>query len=290
MDCGLSALIVLAYRHLFHAGGFADVFKHALLVQLAIALARKEKPFLYLDTHAGIGRYDLQHPWAQKNAEYRDGIARVFSRTDSPHAVRPYLNAVREENPDGQLRFYPGSPALVQRLLRENDRMALAELNREDCARLQQEFAGERRAQVRNMDGYQALKAFLPPKERRGLILIDPPYEAKTEADRALRLLAQGLRRFAGGVYVVWYPLKAGDVAQTVAAGAAGMGVAATLRVELRVREAVAAGGLAGSGLLILNAPWRLDEELRRIVPALAQRLGLGDWGQGSVDWLVPPK
>src|SRR5215510_14335243 len=160
---------MLAYRHLFHAGNFADVFKHALLVRLLLLMEQKDKPFLYLDTHAGIGRYDLSHPWAQKLAEYEDGIARLWQRDDVPEMIAPYVELVRAINPSRALRFYPGSPLIARALLRPNDRMVLAELNREDYARLAQAFADERRARVVNDDGYHALKAFLPPLERRGL-------------------------------------------------------------------------------------------------------------------------
>src|SRR5262245_35988406 len=164
---------MLAYRHLFHAGGFTDVFKHALLAQLVVALRNKVKPFFYLDTHAGIGRYDLGHPWAQKNREYRDGIARVWMRADAPPALAPYLEAVRAENPDGRLRRYPGSPVIARGLMRAHDRMALSELNKADCGTLAALFAGDRQVQVRLADGYEALKAFLPPRERRGIVLVD---------------------------------------------------------------------------------------------------------------------
>jgi len=164
---------MLAYRHLFHAGGFTDVFKHALLAQLVLELRRKIKPFLYLDTHAGTGVYDLAHPWARKNSEYRDGIARVWARGDAPPALAPYLDVVRAENPDGRLRRYPGSPRIARRLMRSHDRMVLTELNEADCAALTASFAGDRQVKVQLADGYQALKAFLPPSERRGLILVD---------------------------------------------------------------------------------------------------------------------
>src|SRR5262249_38951651 len=156
---------MLAYRHLFHAGGFTDVFKHALLAQLVLELRRKIKPFLYLDTHAGTGLYDLAHPWARKNSEYRDGIARVWTRSDAPSALAPYLDIVRAENPSGRLQRYPGSPRIARRLLRSHDRMVLTELNEADCAALTASFAGDRQVKVQLADGYQALKAFLPPSE-----------------------------------------------------------------------------------------------------------------------------
>src|SRR4249920_1535759 len=153
---------MLAYRHLFHAGNFADVFKHALLTRLLLLLARKDKRFLYLDTHAGTGLYDLSHPWARKLAEYEDGIARLWARGDIPELLRPYIEAVRADNPGGDLRFYPGSPRIARRFLRAGDRMALSELNKHDCANLASLFEDDRQVVVHYMDGYQALKALLP--------------------------------------------------------------------------------------------------------------------------------
>ncbi|MSQ73703.1 MAG: 23S rRNA (adenine(2030)-N(6))-methyltransferase RlmJ, partial [Betaproteobacteria bacterium] len=154
---------MLAYRHQFHAGNFADVFKHALLAQLVLGLARKENPFFCLDTHAGIAHYDLQHEWTQKNAEYRNGIELVWGRKDIPSEMAPYLDAVRAENTDNKLRYYPGSPRIVRRLMRANDRMVLIELNKKDCASLATQYARDRRVTVQCADGYQALKAHLPP-------------------------------------------------------------------------------------------------------------------------------
>src|SRR5258706_12538379 len=168
---------MLAYRHQFHAGYFTDVFKHALLAQLVLALRAKPKPFLYLDTHAGAGLYDLKHPWAQKTREYQLGVARVWGRLDAPAVLAPYLDAVRAENPDGKLRRYPGSPQIAAGLMRSHDRMVLTELNEADCAALAACFAHDRRAQVELMDGYQALSAFLPPRERRGLVFIDSSFD-----------------------------------------------------------------------------------------------------------------
>src|SRR5580704_9657263 len=161
---------MLAYRHQFHAGNFADVFKHSLLVQLLLTLEKKDSPFFYLDTHAGIAHYDLQHEWAQKNAEYKEGIALVWDRNDAPPEMAPYLATVRTENPDGKLRYYPGSPRIARRHMRARDRMVLTELNPKDCASLMTLFARDKQVTVKLGDGYHALKEHLPPKERRGLV------------------------------------------------------------------------------------------------------------------------
>ena len=173
--------------------------------------------------------------------------------------------------------------------MRGEDRLIANELHPEDAIALERHFIRDGRVDVTSMDAETCLKAKLPPAERRGVILIDPPYEVKTEAEKAVRMLAHGLRRFAQGVYLLWYPLKADDTAERIIAAVTALGVAGTLKVELRVREAFVGGGLAGSGLAIVNAPWKLDEELRVLVPALAARLGLGPWGQGTVEWLLPP-
>jgi len=178
---------MLAYRHQFHAGNFADVFKHALLAQLILALEKKGKPFFYLDTHAGIAHYDLQHEWAQKNAEYKDGIGLLWDRSDAPPEMAPYLAAVRAENPDGKLRYYPGSPRIARRLLRAGDRLVLTELNKKDCDSLATLYARDKQVTVQLADGYHALKAHLPPKERRGLIFIDSSFDRAREFQRLTR-------------------------------------------------------------------------------------------------------
>jgi len=192
-------------------------------------------------------------------------------------------------NPQGGLCYYPGSPELALRLMRANDRLVANELHPQDAIALEQQYLYDPRCEVTALDAETCLKAKLPPPERRGVILVDPPYEVKTEAEKTLRMLAHGVRRFAQGVFVVWYPLKADATAETVLAGVKELGVPATLKVQMRVREAFSGGGLAGSGLIILNTPWTLDTELKALVPALAERLGIGSWGQAEVSWLNSP-
>ena len=231
----VTALPCLAYRHLFHAGNFADVFKHSLLTQLLLVLEKKDKPFFVLDTHAGVGLYDLTHAWAQKNAEYKDGIALLWDRKDVPNTLVPYLEAVRAENADGTLRFYPGSPRIVRRLLRPNDRMVLIELNRKDCEELEGLYRGDRQVMVRMMDGYQALRAFLPPKERRGLVFIDSSFDRAQEFGRLTEGLAEAHRRFATGVYGLWYPLMEPTAMRAFERGMTATGIARILQLELAV-------------------------------------------------------
>jgi 23S rRNA (adenine2030-N6)-methyltransferase len=272
---------VLAYRHAFHAGNFADVFKHALLARLLVALAKKEKPFCYLDTHAGIGRYDLAHRWAQKNREYEGGIGRLWARRDAPALLAPYLDAVRTENPDGSLRVYPGSPAIAQRLLRADDRMVLCELNAKDKDALRAQFARERRAGVHLLDGFQAVKAFLPPKERRGLMLMDPSFDRKGEYARVVGALVEAARRFASGVFAFWYPLMEPAALRAFEHALRDAGVPQLLQLELWVHPPEWTADLRGCGMLVVNPPFGFDAEARELLPWLVEALAApGTGGQ----------
>lgn len=278
---------MLAYRHLFHAGNFADVFKHALLAQLVIALAKKDKPFFCLDTHAGIGRYDLTHDWAKKNAEYKSGISLLWSAKDAPAAVTPYLEAVRAGNPDGKLRFYPGSPLIVRRLMRANDRLALTELNKKDADTLAGLFAKDRQVDVRLMDGYQALKALLPPKERRGLVFIDSSFDRAEEFKRLTEGFVEGYRKFATGVYALWYPLMDAMSMQGFERRIIATGVRKILQLDLAVRDVGVAGSVRGCGMLVVNPPFGFEPAAREIVGWLHPLLAENGQGGERVRWLV---
>lgn len=260
---------MLAYRHYFHAGNFADVFKHALLARLLAALAKKDKPLCYLDTHAGIGRYDLTHRWAQKNREFEAGIARLWQRSDAPDLLAPYLDAVRAENPAGTLVVYPGSPAIAQRLLRAGDRMVLCELNAKDKDALRQNFARERRAGVHLLDGFQAVKAFLPPRERRGLMLMDPAFDRRGEYARVVEALREAQGRFATGVFAFWYPLMEPAALRAFERDVRATRVPKVLQLELWVHPADWSASLRGCGLLVVNPPFGLEEEARLLLPWL---------------------
>jgi 23S rRNA (adenine2030-N6)-methyltransferase len=278
---------VLAYRHLFHAGNFADVFKHTIVVQLAALIGRKDKPFVYLDTHAGLGRYDLAHAWAQKNSEFENGIARIYDRDDCPASVRPYLDAVRQYNPDEELRYYPGSPCLVYRLLRANDRMVLTELNRDDFAQLQNQFRAQRRVQVRNMDGYQALKAFLPPRERRGLILIDSSFDRANEFRRLAEAVVFAYKRFATGVYAVWYPLAEQPAVHGFEQIIVESGLRKVLKLELSIRPGDWQQSLRGSAMLVINPPFGLESTAAPLLHWLWKTLSVDAAGRYRIQWLV---
>jgi len=279
---------MLSYRHLFHAGNFADVFKHALLTRLLIALGSKDKPYFYLDTHAGIGRYDLTHPWAQKAREYENGIGRLWKRNDIPPALAPYLDAVRAENPDRKLRFYPGSPLIAKRLMRAGDRMVLTELNRTDCASLAKLFAHEKRVAVELLDGYHALKAHLPPRERRGLVLIDSSFDRAREFARLVAALAEAHERWATGMYAIWYPLMAPGDMRNFERHVKETGIRKILELELAVQNEGAALTVPGCGMLVVNPPWRFEDEARPLLQWLWRALAHEGAGGAKVEWLVP--
>lgn len=278
---------MLAYRHLFHAGNFADVFKHALLARLLVALAGKEKPYFYLDTHAGAGRYDLAHEWAWKGREFAGGIGRLWDRKDVPDALAFYLDAVRSENPKGRLRFYPGSPLIALKLRRAGDRIALAELNGTDCAALEAAVARARHVAVHRMDGYLALKAFLPPPERRGLVLLDSSFDRSGEFQRIARALKDAYGRWSTGTFAVWYPLMEPAATRGFARDIAKSGIRKVLRLELAVRPEGWRATLRGCGMLVVNPPWRFEAEARALLDWLWRALAVEGAGGVKVDWLA---
>lgn len=279
------------YRHAYHAANHADVLKHVVLTRVLAHLNRKDTPYRVIDVHAGIGVYDLGGVEAGKTREWEGGAGKMAApfAPDVEVLLQPWRQVIALLNPDGALRHYPGSPEIAVRLKRPGDRLVANELHPDDNARLAAHFARDKTVTVLGLDAGSAIKANLPPPERRGLILIDPPYEAKDEAARAARMLTEGVRRFGTGVFMLWYPLKAKGDAEICLEAAKALALPGTFAAELRVREAFEEGGLAGSGVIVVNTPWKLDEELMIILPALAERLGLGTWGQATVRWLVPP-
>ena len=278
---------MLAYRHLFHAGNFADVFKHSLLTRLVLALEKKDKPFFVLDTHAGLGRYDLTHEWVLKNAEFRHGIAMVWGRSDVPDEFIPYFDAIKGENKLGELRFYPGSPRVVRRLLRPADRMVLVELNKKDCESLGGLFKGDRQTTVYLMDGYQSLKAFLPPKERRGLIFVDSSFDRAREFDRLTQGLIEAYRRFATGVYALWYPLMEPLAMRAFERGLIESGIGSILQLELVVLPEGISEGMRGCGMLVVNPPFGFETEARAMLNWLRPALSRDGEGSQRVVWLA---
>ncbi len=279
---------MLSYRHRFHAGNFADVFKHAALARLLALLTRKDAPLAYVDTHAGLGVYDLSHPWSRKNAEHAQGIARVWDRGDAPQALAPWLDLVRAHNPGPRLTHYPGSPAVAAGLLRAADRLVLSELNGDDCAALKSFFRRDARVGVHHLDASAALKAFLPPRERRGLVLVDPPYDRAGEFSRVAQDLQAAHRRWATGVLAAWYPLMDARSMARFEASLAGSGVRRILQLELSLHPPAWRESLRGCGLVVVNPPFGLDAEAPGWLEWLWRALAPDAHGGTRVRWLVP--
>jgi 23S rRNA (adenine2030-N6)-methyltransferase len=281
---------MLSYRHAFHAGNHADVLKHFIEVQLLNYLKQKDKPFWYLDTHAGAGCYTLDSGYAAQNAEYQNGIALLWQRDDLPAALAEYVALVKRLNSSGELQLYPGSPLIALELLREQDRMRLFELHPTDSAILQENFAAQgAQALLQASDGFAALKALLPPPPRRALVLIDPPYEDKQDYQRVTAALSDGLKRFASGVYAVWYPQLQRSEAKQLPEQLKKMPVKSWLHVALTVHGPGADGfGMHGSGMFILNPPWLLHGVLQEVMPYLVKVLGQNGEGDFTLECSMP--
>ena len=274
------------YRHAFHAGNHADVFKHAILLRLAALLARKETPFVYLDSHSGVGRYDLAGDQASRTDEWREGIGRLWTLESAPAAFVGYREAVAALNPAGALRYYPGSPELMRQALRPQDRLLLNELHPEDGRLLKENMARDRRVAVHQKDGWLLPRALLPVPERRALLLIDPPFEKADELERCVKAVAEAIGRMRQTVIMLWYPIKDRRQLRRFHAGLQASGAPKLLNVELLIRAADDATRLNGSGLAIVNPPWGLEEELRDLLPWLAEHLAQGE-SSWRLDWLI---
>ena len=283
------------YRHAYHAGNFADVLKHAVLTLVLEYMKRKEAPFRVIDTHAGAGRYALASPQAEKTGEWRGGIARLIGPDAKPlpprveRQLQPYLDAIRRENAGDTLAFYPGSPAIALGLMRSQDTLIANELHPEELSCLKEAIGRDRRAKLMALDAWLALKALLPPKERRGVVLIDPPFEERGEFDNIAAGLAQGLQRFATGVYVAWYPIKDLEPVARFHAALAGLTMPKCLCIELLVERPGDPERLNGCGLIVVNPPFTLEGELAVVLPELSRRLGSARGGSSyRLDWIDP--
>ncbi len=278
------------YRHIYHAGNFADVLKHAVLARLIRYAQNKDKAFRVLDTHAGTGIYDLSSEEAQKTGEWRDGIGRLME-ADLPAPVAellaPYLDAVRELNPSGDIKRYPGSPKLARMLFRPQDRLSAMELHPEDAGRLQRLFEGDYQVRATELDGWLALGAHLPPKEKRGIVLVDPPFEEEGEYDRLVRGFATGYRRFPGGTYCLWYPIKKGAPPKSFHEALQALQIPKMLCAELTVKSDREETGLSGSGLIIVNPPFTLKAELHLMLPVLKTVLTQDRFASHRAFWLT---
>ena len=270
---------MLSYRHIYHAGNHADVLKHLVQIQVLRHLIGKDKPLCYLDTHAGSGSYALGSTAALRNSEFATGIGRLWERTDLPDAVAAYVAVVRAVNPGGALARYPGSPEFARQLLRPQDRLVLCELHPDDRRRLRAQCAGDRRVRIEE-DGFHAVRALLPPIERRGLVFIDPPYEVKTDYQAVVDALVAAHRRFATGVYAIWYPVVDRERVDQLERKVKASGIRDIRLFELSVRPDSAGHGMTGSGMLVVNPPWTLAADLAAALPYLAQVLG--EAGGGS--------
>ena len=280
------------YRHAYHAGNFADVLKHVVLMMLIEHLKKKPAPFFYLDTHAGRGRYDLSEAQSQRSGEYKNGVGRVLeaARASLPAEVAAYADLVRQSAGKGHsaITAYPGSPLIVAGMRRPGDRLVLMETQPREAAALRDALGREKLVSVLESDGYAALKAHLPPRENRGLVLIDPPYESDLEFDRVLAGIELAHERWPTGTFCIWYPL-------TDRAGPARFhrdlersGIRKVLDARFRVLPADTQLGMAGAGLVIVNPPWLLDERLAALLPQLHALLSPEGLGGTDVQWLVP--
>ncbi len=278
------------YRHSYHAGNFADVLKHAVLAQIITYLKRKDAAFRVVDTHAGVGLYDLSSNEAQKTGEWREGIGRVTGTKLSPELkgfLAPWIDAVEVLNPDGGISHYPGSPKISRLVMRKQDRLTAIELHPEDARQLRSTFEGDYQTRVIELDGWLSLGAHLPPKEKRGLVLIDPPFEALGEYDRMIDGLARATRRFPGGTYMLWHPIKADSPLASFDQKLLALGRPNTLTVRLMVRDNKSAPGLNGTGLVIINPPFTLEAELKQVLPELTRLLAQGTGATSDMRMLV---
>lgn len=275
------------YRHSFHAGNHADVLKHAIVLRMIRLMQRKEAPLCYLDSHAGTGLYDLQGEDAGRTGEYLDGIGRLWERDDLPQLLADYRDAISRYNQDGELRLYPGSPQLAADALRADDRLILSELHPEDAGTLREHFAADERVAVHQRNGYELPRAFLPVAEKRALWLLDPPFEKGDDLDRCVTEVQAAVQRMRQTIIALWYPIKDERQLREFYRRMGDAGLPKVLRVELGVRPMDTSLGLNGSGLMLVNPPWPLWEQLEETLPWLAARLAQSGEGSWRMDWLA---
>ena len=278
------------YQHAFHAGNFADVHKHAVLARILSHLKAKPAAFRVIDTHAGAGRYDLHGPEPTRSGEWRDGIGKIWHARLADEAralLAPYLDAVQNLNPGGGLRVYPGSPLLALALIRPQDRLIACELEPRAAAALEGVLR-DRRAKVVAIDGWTALGAYVPPKERRGVVLVDPPFEEAADFTRLASALAAAHRKWPTGIYILWYPIKERAAPDALARRLRQLEMPGVLRCEITLGPPRADAGLVGSGLIVINPPFKLGADLKVLLPALAAAFAAG--AACRIDWLGAPR
>lgn len=265
---------MLSYRHSFHAGNFADVLKHIVLIQSLDYLTQKDKPLCCIDTHAGPGKYELDGDYALKNREFDNGIAKLWQRSDLPECVARYVSLVKRFNSTDKLTRYPGSPLLVKQLLRDKDRLCLFELHSTEIKLLTAEAHKDKRIQVVHADGLSSAVKLLPPPERRGLVLIDPSYEIKDDYQQVVETLTAMHKRFATGTYALWYPVIERRRNQKLERAIGASGINNVQLFELGIRADSSEHGMTASGMIVVNPPWTLVAEMKQVLPWLAEVLG----------------
>jgi len=278
------------YRHAFHAGNFADVVKHTILTRILAYLMKKDAAFRVIDTHAGIGLYDLLSSEAERTGEWQAGIARLIdAKLPAPVAqlLAPYLGAVRAQNGDGRLRYYPGSPMITRHMLRPQDRLMALELHPTDAWALRKNFADDFQVRVTTLDGWAAMGTHLPPKEKRGLVLVDPPFEEKGEFTRMAQSLEKAHARWPGGIYAYWYPIKEPREVDAYIKALKGTRIPKILRIELTIDNPTTPPRLHGTGMVVVNPPYVLEQELRTVMPVLTNLLSDEGRGRWSVEWVA---
>ncbi len=280
---------MLSYRHGYHAGNFADVVKHSVVSLILQSLHKKDKAFCYHDTHAAAGTYDLSAGFAQKNKEYKAGIGSLWQAADVPAPLAPYINFVKQLNADSEkLTLYPGSPSVARQFLRPQDRMLLCELHSNEVVKLKQVFSRDRQVGVHHMDGYQSLNAFLPPKEKRGMVLIDPAFELPDERERFTSGLLTAANRWPTGIIAGWFPMQTKHFEQRIYRSLRESSVRNILAFELCVQSDAGPKAMYGCGMIIINPPWQLEETLQQVAPWLWENMNTAGEGGYKVHWVVP--
>ena len=278
---------MLSYRHSYHAGNHADVLKHIVLTLCINALKEKEKPFLYLDTHSGAGRYLLKSEHSEKTGEYLSGINLLWQQPNIPELLNTYLSVIKRYNPFSELKYYPGSPLIAKQLLRQQDKLNLTELHPTDYPLLRQEFSKNKRAKVLREDGFAQLKSKLPHEFRRGIILIDPSYEIKDDYQIIPKALFEAYKRFATGVYLIWYPVVSRTQTQKMIDSIIKLGIRRISQFELAIKPDNNQKGMTASGILVINPPWKLHEQMQTILPWLKNTLDVEKTGSFIAQELV---
>ena len=268
---------MLSYRHAFHAGNFADVLKHSVLSLILDYMTRKEKGFCYIDSHSGAGMYQLADEYAQKTGEYKDGIAKIMNDEDAPESLEPYLSLINSLNlnpSDEELEVYPGSPGIAKAFVRRQDSSHLFELHPTDIQHLEDFCQRWRKVFVKQSDGYKGVLGLLPPPSRRGVVLIDPPYELKEDYQKAVKTIIKAYSKFSTGTYILWYPVVKRELVEEMQQAFKASAIKNVLQVEFCMAADTDEYGMTGTGLFIVNPPWQLTAQLEEILPYMKAKLG----------------